>query len=90
MPNPTTRILVTFLLDRTSSMEAIRDDTIGGFNAYLEGLKGDGAANIEFTLVQFDSMSIDKIYVAVPIADVEKLSRDSYQPRASTPLIDDA
>jgi hypothetical protein len=35
-------------------------------------------------------MSIDKIYVAVPIADVEKLSRDSYQPRASTPLIDAA
>jgi hypothetical protein len=35
-------------------------------------------------------MSIDKICVAVPIAEVEKLSRDSYQPRASTPLIDAA
>ncbi len=90
MPNPSTRTLVTFLLARTGSMEAIRDDTIGGFNAYLDGLKGAGEANIEFTLVQFDSMSIDKICVAVPIAEVEKLSRDSYQPRASTPLIDAA
>lgn len=90
MPNPSTRTVVTFLLDRTGSMEAIRDDTIGGFNDYLDGLKRAGEANIEFTLVQFDSMSIDKICVAVPIAEVEKLSRDSYQPRASTPLIDAA
>jgi hypothetical protein len=85
MPNPSTRTL-----DRTGSMEAIRDDTIGGFNAYIDGLKGDGAAGIEFTLVQIDSMSIDKIYVAVPIAEVARLSRETYEPRASTPLIDAA
>jgi hypothetical protein len=84
------RTLVTFLLDRTGSMEAIRDDTIGGFNAYLDGLKGEGDANIDFTLVQFDSVSIDKICVAVPVADVPKLTRETYQPRASTPLIDAA
>jgi hypothetical protein len=35
-------------------------------------------------------MSIDKICVAVPVAQVEKLTRDTYQPRASTPLIDAA
>jgi hypothetical protein len=90
MPNRSARNLVTFLLDRTGSMEAIRDDTIGGFNTYLDTLKGDGRANIEFTLVQFDSMSIDKICVATPVAQVEKLTRDTYQPRASTPLIDAA
>lgn len=84
------RTLVTFLLDRTGSMEAIRDDTIGGFNAYLDGLKGDGDAKIDFTLIQFDSMSIDKICVAVPVAEVAKLTRETYQPRASTPLIDAA
>ena len=88
MPQASTRTLVTFLLDRTGSMEAIRDDTIGGFNAYLDGLKGNGAAAIEFTLIQFDSVSIDKICVAVPIAKVDKLTRETYQPRASTPLID--
>jgi hypothetical protein len=85
MPNPSTSTL-----DRTGSMERIRDDTIGGFNAYIDGLKGDGAAGIEFTLVQIDSMSIDKIYVAVPIAEVARLSRETYEPRASTPLIDAA
>jgi len=30
MTQPSTRTLVTFLLDRTGSMEAIRDDTIAG------------------------------------------------------------
>ena len=90
MPNRSARTLVTFLLDRTGSMEAVRDDTIGGFNTYLDTLQGDGGANIEFTLVQFDSMSIDKICVAAPIAHVHKLNRDTYQPRASTPLIDAA
>jgi hypothetical protein len=90
MPQASTRTLVTFLLDRTGSMEAIRDDTIGGFNAYLDGLKGDGDVDIEFTLIQFDSVSIDKICVAIPIAKVDKLTRETYQPRASTPLIDAA
>ena len=88
MPQTPTRTFVTFLLDRTGSMEAIRDDTIGGFNAYLDGLKGNGDTDIDFTLVQFDSVSIDKICVAVPVGKVEKLTRDTYQPRASTPLID--
>lgn len=90
MTQTNTRTLVTFLLDRTGSMEAIRDDTIGGFNAYLDGLKGNGEAEIDFTLIQFDSVSIDKICVAAPVAQVAKLTRDTYQPRASTPLIDAA
>jgi hypothetical protein len=90
MPNRTARTLVTFLLDRTGSMESVRDDTIGGFNTYLDALNGDGVGDIAFTLIQFDSMSIDKICVAVPVAQVEKLTRDTYQPRASTPLIDAA
>jgi hypothetical protein len=85
------RTLVTFLLDRTGSMEPIRDDTIGAFNAYLDGLKGDDDGTpFDFTLVQFDSMSIDKIHVQVPVAKVPRLTRETYQPRASTPLIDAA
>jgi hypothetical protein len=88
MQHQATRTLVTYLLDRTGLMEAIRDDTIGGFNAYLDGLKGNGGTDIAFTLVQFDSVSLDKIHVAVPVAEVPQLTRDSYQPRASTPLID--
>jgi hypothetical protein len=90
MLKPAPRTLVTFLLDRTGSMEPIRDDTIGAFNAYLDGLQGDDGTSIDFTLVQFDSMSIDKIHVQVPVAEVPRLTRDTFQPRASTPLIDAA
>lgn len=89
----TERTLVTFLLDRTGSMESIRDDTIGAFNAYLDGLQDDSTANgakIDFTLVQFDSQSLDKVCVSVPIAQVDRLTKATYQPRASTPLIDAA
>jgi hypothetical protein len=88
MPDPK-RTLVTFLLDRTGSMEAIKDDTIGGFNAYLSGLQDDGEL-IDFTLVQFDSMGLEKICVAVPVAQAPQLTKDNFVPRASTPLIDAA
>ncbi|MGH6865809.1 MAG: hypothetical protein ACREDO_06515 [Methyloceanibacter sp.] len=89
VPKASDRTLVTFLLDRTGSMEPIRDETIGAFNTYLDGLKRDDAP-IDFTFLQFDSMSIDKICVAAPVVDVPRLTRDTYQPRASTPLIDAA
>jgi hypothetical protein len=81
--------LVTFLLDRTGSMEPIRNDTIGAFNAYLKSLQEDGG-NIEFSFLQFDSISIDKICVNTPVASVKPLTVETYQPRASTPLIDAA
>lgn len=77
---------VAFLLDRTGSMGSVKDDTIGAFNAYLDGL--DDGANILFSLVQFDSVSIDKVCVAVPPAQAPRLTNDNYQPRAWTPLID--
>lgn len=83
------RTLVTFLLDETGSMESIKDDTIGGFNSYLDSLKSAGAA-IDFTLVKFDSRRIEKVCVAVPIAQVAELNATTYTPRATTPLIDAA
>src|SRR5262245_31493327 len=81
--------LVTFLLDETGSMESIKDDTIGGFNAYLGSLRAESAP-IDFTLIRFDSRRIEKVCVAVPVAEVAELTPASYQPGASTPLIDAA
>src|SRR5262249_45508957 len=81
--------LVTFLLDRSGSMGQIWDETIGGFNVYLETLQRGGDA-IKFTLLQFDTGGIDKCCVAEPVANVRRLDRASYQPRGGTPLIDAA
>jgi len=81
--------LVTFLLDRSGSMGNIWDETIGGFNVYLETLQNSGAA-LKFTLLQFDSSGIDKCCVAEPVENVKPLDRRSYQPSGATPLIDAA
>jgi hypothetical protein len=80
--------LVTFLLDRTGSMQAIKADTIGGFNAYLDTLEREAGDLVEFTMLQFDSQSIDTLYAGARLSTVERLTDDTYQPRASTPLID--
>lgn len=79
--------LVTFLLDRTGSMSAVLYPTIQGFNTYLTGLQAS-KDKIDFSLVQFDSQGIDKLYVKVPVKDVEPRSILNYQPRGGTPLID--
>jgi len=79
---------ITIILDRTGSMEIIRDDVIGGFNTFLENQqKEEDIATL--TLVQFDSQDpYEVIHEYKPIAKIPKLSRETYVPRASTPLLD--
>jgi hypothetical protein len=79
---------ITVILDRTGSMESIRDDTIGGFNAFLGRQKVEpGTATL--TLVQFDSQDpYEVIYRFRPIDEIPELTRETYVPRASTPLLD--
>ena len=79
---------ISVILDRTGSMEEIRDDTIGGFNAFLGEQKAqDGQATL--TLVQFDSQDpYEVIHRFKPIKEVPELTRETYVPRATTPLLD--
>ena len=79
---------ITVLLDRTGSMEVIRDDTIGGFNTFLKQQKAEpGKATL--TLVQFDTQNpYEVIHQMKAIKDVPELTRKSYVPRAATPLLD--
>ncbi len=86
MSNLNTHIAV--ILDRSGSMEALRDDTIGGFNSFLSQQQAaEGRATL--TLVQFDSQdSYEVRHDFVPLKDVPPLDRSSYVPRASTPLLD--
>ncbi len=84
------KTLITLLLDRSGSMASIKDDTIGGFNAYVDTLKAADAGDIDFTFLQFDSNSIDKICIAVPLSHAPRLDERNYVPGASTPLIDAA
>lgn len=85
-PKPTS--LITFLLDRSGSMASCKNATIEGFNGYLKGLQDEADAKIDFTFLQFDSVGMDKVCVAIPVATAVPLTTESYQPRAGTPLID--
>ena len=79
---------ITVILDRTGSMEPIRDDTIGGFNRFMEDQKGVPGECL-LTLVQFDSQDpFEVIWRGVPVKDATPLTRNTYVPRAATPLLD--
>jgi len=75
---------ITVLLDRSGSMESIKEDTEGGFNSFVRKQKEEkGRANL--TLVQFDSVGIDTVYEGMPLKHVPNLS---LEPRGMTPLLD--
>jgi uncharacterized protein YegL len=81
-------MLVAFLLDRSSSMGVCRDETISGFNSYINELRKKENGSARFTLTQFDTQGIDIIHDVVPLKAVVELTKETYVPRASTPLYD--
>jgi hypothetical protein len=86
-PNLDKDMYVTFVLDETGSMESIKDDTVGGFNAYLANLKKFNRI-VNFTLIKFDSNRHEIVHASQPVGAVPPLTNETYQPGAMTPLID--
>lgn len=77
------RTLIAVLLDRSGSMEAVKSDTEGGFNAFIDAQRAEpGQARV--TLAQFDTQ-YDVVYSNRPLADVPRLTM---QPRGGTALYD--
>lgn len=82
------RTHICMILDRTGSMESIKQDTIGGFNSYIAAQKSLPTP-ATFTLVQFDSQDpFEVIHKFTDIQMVADLTGQTYVPRASTPLYD--
>jgi uncharacterized protein YegL len=78
---------ITVVLDRSGSMNVVRDATISGFNEFVEGQrKTPGEANI--TLIQFDTENAYEVVFDKPIADCPNLTVETYVPRGGTPLHD--
>jgi hypothetical protein len=82
-------LTVAILLDRSGSMESVRDATIDAFNAFMYELRMDTNRTL-VTLTQFDSDGIDTIHDARDVTSVPPLTRETYVPRAMTPLFDAA
>ncbi len=81
--------IISFILDRSGSMESIRKSVIDGFNEYIGGLKASkDTQDALFTLTTFDSTSIDTLCSLVPVKKVKLLNTETFVPRHWTPLYD--
>lgn len=77
---------IVALLDRSGSMLRVQNDTIGGFNTFVnEQKKVPGEATL--TLVQF-SDSCETTFADIPLAHVAPLTVDTYKPSGWTALND--
>jgi uncharacterized protein YegL len=77
---------IVFILDESGSMSPVKDDTIGGFNQFVEDQKKlPGFA--DFTLVKFSDY-YKVINEGVDIVNIPDLDRNSYTPSFSTALLD--
>ncbi|MGL5017025.1 MAG: vWA domain-containing protein [Luteolibacter sp.] len=77
---------LAFILDRSGSMESIRQAAIDGFNTFLRDQQAAPGHN-RFSLVFFDS-GIETRLDSIPVAEAVTLDLDSYVPSGSTALLD--
>src|SRR5690625_1787719 len=77
---------IVCIIDRSGSMNSIKEEAIGGFNAFLESQqKLEGEATM--TVVQFDNEYLVTVS-GEDVHKVEPLNNSTYQPRGMTALLD--
>lgn len=77
--------LVCFLLDSTGSMLQVKEETIIGFNQYVDKLKEQ--RGVKMLLTKFNSIYID-VGTPVSINKIDHLTAETYIPDNATPLYD--
>lgn len=84
MNTPST--IICFILDKSGSMQSVKDETIDGFNSWLGDMQAKTPdALMTFTL--FDTV-VEVRQVAKPVGDVDMLVESSYVPDGGTALYD--
>ena len=78
---------LTLLLDRSGSMNKIRQDTIGGVNQLIADQQAQ-PGSCKFTMITFDSQGYDYVHMATDIHNVRPLTEADFVPRGGTPLYD--
>ena len=84
--NKNQRIEIIFILDRSGSMQSIREDAIGGFNSFVEKQK-DSPGKTRMTLVQFNH-EYQPVFTRKKLKNVEPLTLETYIPDGWTALLD--
>lgn len=85
MTNPN-KTLIIVVLDRSGSMESVRNDTIGGYNTFLAEQKKQ-PGDCELFLARFDH-EYEIVHDNVNIASAPELNTETFVPRGSTALYD--
>ena len=80
------RTELMLVLDRSGSMEALREDVIGGLNRFFAD-QGKEPGECDVTVLQFDH-EYEVVLEGVPVADVPRWSEETYVPRGTTALLD--
>lgn len=78
---------IIVVLDRSGSMSTVRNDTIGGFNTFVNDQKSQAKGEVKLTLVQFDDQ-YEVNYNGRSIQEVPSLTEATYIPRGMTALLD--
>lgn len=77
---------LVFLLDMSGSMSGLENDTIGGFNSFIQEQKNkEGEALL--TTILFDH-EYEVLHNGLNIQEVKPLTNKEYHPRGSTALLD--
>lgn len=80
------KMFINFILDKSGSMDAIKQATINGINNYISEMKQNNK-DIRFSLTLFND-EIEARIVSCPIKNVKKITDSSYVPYGSTALYD--
>ena len=83
---PNDEMDIIFIMDRSGSMTGFSEDTIGGFNSFIEKEKEKDITTYVTTIL-FDN-DYEILYERKEINKVEKLTEKEYWPRGSTALLD--
>lgn len=78
------KIELVFVLDRSGSMSGLEEDTIGGYNAFLDNLAKE--ADVKVTTILFDHL-VETLYDGVSGRSA-RLNARQYFVRGSTALLD--
>lgn len=88
-----TQVFNVIILDKSGSMERIRQAAVSGFNETLNGIKKaqEKYADTQehyVSLLTFCDCEKKYVFDKVPVAEARQLTTDDYQPCCCTPLYD--
>jgi hypothetical protein len=81
--------LIAVILDESGSMNSCREQTISGFNEFIQTQQKATDAGVAYlTLVKFNAPDIRVLYENMPVAEVSPLTSSHYTPSGMTNLYD--